>query len=263
MRCRPIWHGATEAFADMFCSYCGRPNPEDALYCRACGRKISFDLPAPSASQSPKRAFDPTLIRLTVIANDMDSRLWTSNEVTGARGFLKKKYKQIPTLEDLSDWFGTEAVQHEVTDFVEGQARYLRYIQDIYSLDEKGEVCHKCGSAFMVKRYLFGLAEITSEKRTWLETAFSVALSAITLPTIGYGGLALPGKTTTARVLRLHLSLCASCAKQSKNWVRTVQLRQEDCVKHPAWQKAQALGFTRFLSEEELAKYVPAKTTYK
>ena len=179
------------------------------------------------------------------------------------RDYAEKKYKTIPTWEELCDWFGSDEVQSAVDRVVAYRVRYLRDIEEIYSLDEITVLCHKCGGTDMIQRHLFGLAEITSEKRTWLETAVSVAVSAISLPTIGYGTFAFPGKTQTAKILRLHLVLCADCTPQSKSLMGfgAIRIQLNDAVFHPAWQKAQELGFTKFLSKEELSGFNPIKVT--
>ncbi len=39
----------------MFCNYCGAPNPDDARYCRACGRSMNWN-PAQTPAASPSTA---------------------------------------------------------------------------------------------------------------------------------------------------------------------------------------------------------------
>src|SRR5690349_1439608 len=39
----------------MFCQYCGKPNPDDASFCGACGKNITWkDQPAPRAATTPE-----------------------------------------------------------------------------------------------------------------------------------------------------------------------------------------------------------------
>ena len=37
----------------MFCDHCGTPNPEDAHYCSACGRRVDLEAPAQNVPISP------------------------------------------------------------------------------------------------------------------------------------------------------------------------------------------------------------------
>lgn len=234
----------------MFCSYCGSVNRDDALYCSSCGRDIATEHPIASTSSSLIRPVDVRLIRLLTICQDKEHNLWPLDIFEGSEVVLKKQYKTVPTWDDVCGWFGFEAVQAEVNNFIAQRRTYLRSIQEIYELDEPVGKCHKCGVAGMKYRYCFGLAEITSEKRSWIETAISAGISAISLPTVGYGIFHFPRKTTKANILRLHLSLCYACAKQFYMDV--------DCTCHPAWDKAQVLGFTQFLTEKQLDKFKPA-----
>jgi hypothetical protein len=60
------------------------------------------------------------------------------------------------------------------------------------------------------------------------------------------------------RVLRAELVLCERCTNRVKSFFGTVKLPSEDYARHP-WSKAAAeLGYTTFLSEEELSFGFPA-----
>jgi hypothetical protein len=86
------------------------------------------------------------------------------------------------------------------------------------------------------------LGKKISSKRAWGGTAWSLAVSAITVPLIGAGGVQLPGKNTRLRVLRLRLVLCDSCRQKRLNY-----------SVHPWWATANRLGYTEFLNAEQLA----------
>lgn len=103
--------------------------------------------------------------------------------------------------------------------------------------------CHKCGASKGIKAWDFGLGKAISSKRAWGETAMSAALSAVTVPLIGYGMLRLPGKKTNFRVLRLRLMLCDSCWQNRAGYSF-----------HPFWNEANRLGFTEFFPSTELDK---------
>ena len=123
----------------------------------------------------------------------------------------------------------------------------LRLISELLPIDQKPHECHACGRKDNLYGWDFGLGKTISTKRVWGETALSVALSAVTLPLIGYGGLQLPGKKQRLRVLRLRLILCDSCKRGQINYKR-----------HPWWDSAHQLGYTKFLSAEDLKNLQPA-----
>ncbi len=106
--------------------------------------------------------------------------------------------------------------------------------------------CHKCGASGGLKAWDFGLGMVVSTKRTWGETAVSAAISAITVPLIGYGMLRLPGKKTSFNVLRLRLVLCDACLRTRVGY-----------SSHPFWKEANRLGYTEFFGPTELDKLEP------
>lgn len=84
--------------------------------------------------------------------------------------------------------------------------------------------------------------------RDRVEAAWSVAVSPVTIPLIGAGGLRLPGRKTSYRVLRLRLILCDSC------WGGQTRYSL-----HPWWRTAIRLGYTEFFDAEGLKKLEPAR----
>jgi hypothetical protein len=123
-----------------------------------------------------------------------------------------------------------------------------RLIDELLSVDQKPHECHACGRTDNLYRWDFGLGKKISIKRAWGETAWSVAISAVSLPLIGVGGVQLPGKKTRLHVLRLQLILCDTC--------RRGQIKYSF---HPWWEPARRLGYTEFLNSDELNKLQPAR----
>jgi len=123
-----------------------------------------------------------------------------------------------------------------------------RLIDELLSIDQRPHECHACGKAHNLHSWDFGLGKKISNERAWGETAWSIAVSAVSIPLVGVGGLQLPGKKTRYQVLRLRLILCDSCWEgQTKYGL------------HPWWQKAIQLGYTEFFDAEGLKKLEPAR----
>jgi len=114
-------------------------------------------------------------------------------------------------------------------------------VKELLTTDRKEHECHKCGAREKLSSWGFGLGRVISSKHTWSETAASAAISAITLPLIGFGALRLPGKKTNLSVLRLRLVLCEFCRKEGATY-----------SVHPWWNGAQRLGYTEFLCPTDL-----------
>jgi hypothetical protein len=116
-------------------------------------------------------------------------------------------------------------------------------IEELLPINQKPHECHACGRTDNLYDWNFGLGKKISTKRAWGGTAWSLAISAITVPLIGAGGVQLPGKKTRLRVLRLRLVLCDSCRQQ-----------RLDYSVHPWWAMANRLGYSEFLNAEQLAR---------
>jgi ribosomal protein L40E len=121
-------------------------------------------------------------------------------------------------------------------------------IDEVLSVDPKPSECHICGRTDHVYNFDFGLGKKISTKREWSETALSVAVSALTLPLLGAGGIVFPGKKNRFRILKLRLVLCDSCERG--------KIRYEY---HPWWTPAKRLGYSVFFSLNDLKKLEPAK----
>jgi len=114
--------------------------------------------------------------------------------------------------------------------------------QHLLSIDQKLFECHVCGKREELHIWRFGLGKIITKKRNWGQTAMSAAISAVTLPAIGFGVLSLPSKNVRIKVLKLQLNLCDRCARTQKT----------SYALHPWWDHATRLGYTEFLTEQDL-----------
>jgi ribosomal protein L40E len=123
-----------------------------------------------------------------------------------------------------------------------------RLIDELLPIDQRTKECHACGRRNNLHGWDFGLGKKSSSARAWGGTALSIAISAVTIPLIGAGGLQLPGKSTRYQVLRLRLVLCDSC------WDGKVKYDL-----HPWWQKATQLGYTEFFDAKGLKKLKPKR----
>lgn len=113
--------------------------------------------------------------------------------------------------------------------------------EELLPIDQKPNECHACGRTAGLYGWDFGLGKKLSSQRAWGETAVSAAVSAITIPLIGAGRLELPGKRMHLRVLRLRLILCDDCSR-----------KQVAYTFHPWWNQAFRLGYTEFLTPDDL-----------
>jgi hypothetical protein len=241
----------------MFCNYCRSPNPNDSRYCSSCGEDIQLSdrSRASTQAQDLKLPADLPLIRATFIIHDETNRLWSIEDVQGTREWLLKRHKSIPTLQELHTAFGRNVVDAEIESCIRERENYLATIEKIIEIDAAFTKCHICGSTHKTVRRDFGLAEVLVDKRNWAETAVSVAISVVTLPTLGVGRISFPGRTRRLRVLKLHLILCDACMREKTTallW--DSKLTAADYARHPAWEVAQQLGFVKILTAKELAK---------
>jgi ribosomal protein L34E len=142
--------------------------------------------------------------------------------------------------------------------------REQQAVSNLVQIDAKPDHCHRCGTTARLLRHEFGIAKQLSTKRDWsrpLKTAAIVtAANLITIPfgrgVFAYGGWT-PGKIASFRVLRAELVLCERCTNQSTNFFGKVKLSPEDYSLHPWARRAAELGYTTFLSADELLRLRP------
>jgi hypothetical protein len=77
----------------------------------------------------------------------------------------------------------------------------------------RADRCVICSTNGELALFDFGLARI-KVTRNWTETIASAAVSAVSLPLIGFGMVRLPGKTTTTRMFKLRMALCEECLSE-------------------------------------------------
>jgi len=121
-------------------------------------------------------------------------------------------------------------------------------VDELLPIDQKPDECHRCGRRDSLYAWDFGLGKRISTKRAWGDTAWSLAVSAVTVPLMGVGGLQFPGKKARLRVLRLQLILCDSCRQGEITY-----------SVHPWWEAARRLGYTEFLDAAALKRLQPAR----
>jgi len=121
-------------------------------------------------------------------------------------------------------------------------------VDELFSIDKKPHECHACGRTDNLYTCDFGLAKKTGTKRDWSTTAWSVVVSAVTLPLLGAGGLNMPDKKNRLSVLRLQLVLCNVC--RATNFAYHF---------HPWWETAKRLGYTEFFDAERLKQLQPVR----
>lgn len=143
---------------------------------------------------------------------------------------------------DQSAW---DKLPHQI-ETAQNEQRHV--IDELLPIDQRRQECHSCGRRDTLHSWDFGLGKKIATSRAWGGTALSAAISAVTIPLIGAGGLQLPGKSTSYQVLRLRLVLCDSCWKGGAGYSL-----------HPWWQKAAQLGYLEFFDAEGLKKLEPAR----
>lgn len=129
---------------------------------------------------------------------------------------------------------------------------------ELRTVDKADDRCHGCRWTDGLERYPFGLARVIGKERDWTEATVSAALSAITLPLLGFGRLSGPATKTTAYVFRLELVLCRACQEKRKGLFGRVRLKSADYALHPWWKKVRQFGFEKLLDAEALSQYGPA-----
>jgi hypothetical protein len=212
--------------------------------CVACGRRIHYEA-IPNNIRH--------LIAWTLIAQD-DGSLWDADAVAEAKQHLTSACGGIPVIESLYVTYG----RAQVSAFVEVYtAQRTQAIAEATAFRINNQ-CHNCGSDANVARYPFALATTSETRRHWGMTAASIALSAVTLPLFGVGRLMGPNKSRVARVVRLELVLCQAC-REERIAAGHVDLATLCYTMHPDWNRLREMGFTEFITAEEVARWQPVR----
>jgi len=124
--------------------------------------------------------------------------------------------------------------------------------------------CHRCGANADLTRHQFAFAKVVSVKRHWGETLFHVGLSTVGIAAgalTGFGGISWksPDKTVSYRLLKAELVLCRQCLSQTVPVRHPKDFKDEVYRFHPWAEKARLIGYSKYLSKDELQTLRPAK----
>lgn len=232
-----------------FCPHCGTEFVSTAQYCFSCG--------------SARPGIEPATAPQTV-----------SGFALSVSGHVSFQRNRGPACERCKEPIRDLRTAFEVTPPGKptillcqecGEAlREQSQLSQVIQIDHKPSQCHHCGNRSMLRRFPFGMAKELSTKRDWSRPFKTAAkLAAINLVAVPLGGAVFsyggwkPGKTTSFRVLRAELVLCERCTNRVKGFFGRIKLSAEDYARHPWAPAAGRLGFTTFLTEEELSRLRP------
>jgi len=189
------------------------------------------------------------IVRFVLIAGDREHKLWSDGEVLAAKS--RFGLKEVPSYDALCLRFGKEKVDLARQELIQERVAWLQFQDD---LKGNKSPCHECGAAANLTFYDFGLARLLKEERDWKMSGAAVAISALTLPTLGMGYLRGPDSTQSANVLRMRLVLCKFCvAKRPKGW--EYGSNENECSLHPCWVRAHEAGFDKFIPGSEISAW--------
>jgi hypothetical protein len=188
---------------------------------------------------------DLSFARAVIAANDVEFKLWPAESVNWARSKFIKEQRVIPSIESMMMALG---VEHGVN--IARRAIQQRKAKN--ELIGYGSPCHYCGDAIDSVGFDFALMNVGSTKRPLRATLASVAISTITIPLLGVGGLASPSKSHQGACLHLKLIVCKSCCKKEGNMFGLFMLNEDRASVHPYWETLQDAGFTKFLDPEKM-----------
>jgi hypothetical protein len=189
------------------------------------------------------------MLRFVLIAGDSDHKFWSADEVLAAKG--RFGLKGVPSYDALSSHFGKEQVDRACQEIIEERVAWLQFHDE---LQGNKSPCHECGAAADLTFHDFGLARLLKKERDWKMAGAAVALSVLTVPTLGMGYLRGPDSTQSANVLRMRLVLCKSCGdKRPKGW--KYGSNEKECSLHPWWVKAHDAGFDKFIPGSEISAW--------
>ena len=191
-------------------------------------------------------------IKLILIANDAEFTAWPKSEVEDARRNIIARKGGIPSLGNLAERFDNEKLTTLLQGYVSEQHGLVQFHN---GLQGKDNPCHACSGATDVSYFDFGLARMIKQERDWKSTGISAAISAVTIPLLGVGGLYGPSKTSTAQLLRMRVALCKNCVESRKGIFGGFKANEGNCSAHPMWRECHNAGFTKFISNNELTSW--------
>jgi hypothetical protein len=191
-------------------------------------------------------------LRLFLIANDLEHRLWPESEVKRAQAAYRRAGGG-PPYDGLSQSLGKERLDEILQSIVEERQAELRFHA---VLNGHNDPCHSCGGRDGLTGHPFALVRVTKRERDWKPVAISAALTALAFPLIGAGALYGPGKTTSGNLLGMKLILCAACLNNRKGLFGMYMAKERDAALHPLWGDLHGAGFTKFVRFDEISKWL-------
>ena len=186
------------------------------------------------------------VLKAVLSAHDTEYQLWEKESVEYSQSQYKRLMGGVPSIESAREQIGVERADQYIQEIIE----WRKFIQ---ALKGKEDPCHYCGTKNDLIYLEFGLMRVESSSRAWGETAATTAISALTLPLLGVGKVALPGKNDTGELLKLNLVICRSCASENSNMFGIFMLKEKHVIKHPYWQDLHDAGFTKFIEKDKFA----------
>lgn len=183
--------------------------------------------------------------RAVIAANDVDFELWPAESVNWARSKFMKEQKVIPSMESMMRALGGE---HGVN--MAKLAIEQRKAEN--ELTGYRSPCHYCGNTIDLVGFDFALMNVASTFRPVGATLTSATISAISIPLLGVGGLALPSKSLRGACHHLKLIVCKPCCKKEGNMFGLFMLNEDRASAHPYWEVMQDAGFTTFLNSDRM-----------
>jgi hypothetical protein len=195
----------------------------------------------------------PEAIKLCLIASDTDYQVWGKEEVEKVRRTFVQRQGAVPTLQFLADRFDNDKLTLVLDHFVQEKRAQIDLNRRLQAI---GDPCHGCGNTENLTDFEFGIARNQKQERDWKSTGISAAVSAVTIPLLGFGAFYGPSKTSTAQLLRLQLKLCPTCINSRKGFFGGFAATEGNCALHPMWNELQSDGFKKFVGTNELKSWI-------
>lgn len=187
------------------------------------------------------------MIRMVLVASDKKNKLWPDAEVLAAQALFG--LNGVPSYDALSLRFGEAILDQTMQELIQERVGWLQFQA---ALQGSNDPCHICGATTKLTYHDFGLLRLLSKETDWKLSAASAAMSALTIPTMGFGLVRGPDSTRTANILRMRLVLCESCLEGRQGYSAKLKLTVADCSRHPLWSKAHDAGFDTFVEGLDL-----------
>jgi hypothetical protein len=151
---------------------------------------------------------------------------------------LKNRGYSEAAIAELRNWEEARALEYE--------RLFERELAVIMEIDEADLHCHLCEAADIAATIPFGLSAVVGEVRDPEALLKSGLASLVAVPLLGLA-LVASGSRQVSETIPLRLRLCSECAR-IKRWLGAWNLAEEDYRRHPAWARAEAIGFATFVS---------------